>query len=297
MNHIVNNLWLGGQHDADELVRHNPERITAILNVRGPDAYQPSGRNQSLEHPGKAYKYIAAPDTGVISPRHVREALAWLKEQTDKHERVLIHCKHGISRSAGFLAAFMVESGISSSLEEARATIAAHRAVLPATQVPESAKPVVLVSESTGLPNRRAFDKGRASPFVAAVGVDLMKSFNDFYGSIAGDALLRRLAKILIDGRLEAYHDQGDQFLCKGESRQELDARLSQARRIFRQPFQTYADGRIQTIEGTTFSFAIGISLEESQAALRRAKQATTEKEPPEWMRRIVEMGGTSRGW
>ena len=52
MNHIVNNLWLGSQDDADELVRKNPEKITAILNVRGPDAYDPPGRNQAAEHPG-----------------------------------------------------------------------------------------------------------------------------------------------------------------------------------------------------------------------------------------------------
>ena len=297
MNHIINNLWLGSQHDADELVRHNPENITAILNVRGPDAYKPPGRNQAVEHPGKAYKYIPAPDTGVISPRHVREALAWLKEQTGKNQRILIHCKHGMSRSAGFLAAFMVESGISSSLEEARATIAAHRDVQPATQVPETAKPVVLVSELTGLPNRYAFDEGKTSPFVAVVGVDLMKTFNDFYGSIAGDALLRRIAKILIDAGLEAYHDHGDQFLCKGESRGKLEAKLSKAQRLFRQPFQTYADGRIQTIEGTDFSFSIGTSLEESQAALNRTKQTATTKQPPEWMRKIVEMGGSGQGW
>ena len=69
MDHIVENLWLGGQQDADDLIRNNPENITAILNVRGPDAYQPPGRNQSAEHPGKAYKWIPAPDTGLVSPR------------------------------------------------------------------------------------------------------------------------------------------------------------------------------------------------------------------------------------
>src|SRR5450755_1721176 len=121
MNHIVNNLWLGSQDDADELVRKNPEKITAILNVRGPDAYHPPGRDQAAEHPGKAYKWIPAPDIGIIYPRHVKEALVWLREQT--RERILIHCKHGISRSPGFLAAFMVESGTSSSLDEAKATI------------------------------------------------------------------------------------------------------------------------------------------------------------------------------
>ena len=51
MHHIVNNLWLGNQHDADELVRNNPEKITAILNVRGADAYYPPGRDQAAEHP------------------------------------------------------------------------------------------------------------------------------------------------------------------------------------------------------------------------------------------------------
>ena len=81
MHRIVNNLWLGSQQDADELVRNNPEMITAILNVRGPDAYDPPGRNQAAEHPGKAYKWIPAPDIETILPKHVREALLWLRAQ------------------------------------------------------------------------------------------------------------------------------------------------------------------------------------------------------------------------
>src|SRR5260370_34767899 len=165
MDHIVNNLWLGSQQDADELIRNNPENITAILNVRGPDAYHPPGRDQSAEHPGKAYKWLPAPDIGIVYRRLVKEALVWLREQTDKGERILIHCMHGISRSPAFLAAFMVESGISASLEEAKATIALHRHVLPATQIVEHG-PVVLTSALTGLANRQAFDDGKASPFV-----------------------------------------------------------------------------------------------------------------------------------
>src|ERR1035441_2416844 len=154
IHHIVNNLWLGSQRDADELIRKNPQNITAILNVRGPDAYKPPGRDQSAEHAGKAYKWIPAPDTSVIIPGHVKEALAWLQEQTEREERILIHCMHGISRSAGFLAAFMVKSGISRSVEEAVAAISVHRAVQPATEIVEYVKPVVLVSALTGLPNR-----------------------------------------------------------------------------------------------------------------------------------------------
>ena len=293
MHHIVKNLWIGSQRDADELVRNNPEKITAILNIRGPDAYDPPGRDQAAEHTGKAYKWIPAPDVGTISPKH----MLWLREQTDKRERILIHCKHGISRSPAFLAAFMVESGISPSLEAAKATISVHRPVQPATQIVEHVKPVLLISALTGLPNRQAFDEGKASPFVAIADVHLMRVFDDFYGHIAGDALLRRLAKILIRVGLDAYHDRGDEFLCKGESRQELTAKLSQARQIFREPFQVYADGRIQTIEGTDFSFGIGTSSEEEEAALNEAKKATARNEPPEWLRKIIGTGGPGRAW
>jgi len=301
MNHIVNNLWLGSQQDADQLIRKNPDgigiKITAILNVRGPDAYHPPGRDQSTEHPGKAYKWIQAPDIGVIYPKHVQEAIDWLQEQTDKGEQILIHCKHGISRSPGFLAAFMVASGISSSLEEAKATISTHRPVLPAAQVVDSAKHVSLISELTGLPNRQAFDQGKDSPFVAVVDNDLMKMFNDSYGQIAGDALLRRLAKTLISVGLDAYHHRGDEFLCKGESRQELSTKLSQARQIFREPFEVYGDGRIQEIEGTDFSFGIGATPEEERTALAEAKRAILSKEPPEWLRRIIGAGGRGQDW
>jgi GGDEF domain-containing protein len=296
MQHIVNNLWLGSQDDADKLVRHNPEKITAILNVRGADAYYPPGRDQSAEHPGKAYKWIPAPDIGTISPKHVREAMVWLREQTDKNERILLHCKYGISRSPAFLAAFMVESGISPNLEEAKAKISVHRRVQPAVLIVEHVKPVLLISALTGLPNRQAFDNGRASPFVAIADVDRMRIFNHCYGHIAGDALLRRLAKILISVGLDAYHQRGDEFLCKGECREELSTKLSQARQIFREAFQVYAEGRVQTIEGTDFSFGIGTNWGEQEAALNHARQEAA-REQPEWLRKIVGMGGAGGVW
>jgi len=297
MHRIVNNLWLGSQQDADELVRKNPENITAILNVRGPDAYYPPGRDQSGEHPGKTYKYIPAPDNGILSPKQVKEAQFWLSDQTNKGARILIHCKHGISRSPGFLVAFMVESGISASAEEAKAAISVHRPVLPAAQVAEYKAPVVLISALTGLPNRRAFDEGSVSAFVAIADVERMRLFNEFYGAIAGDALLRRLAKILIGVGLDAYHECGDEFLCRGESREELSAKLAHARRIFREPFQVYADGRIRTIEGTDFSFGIGADRQEREAALTEARKLAAAGASPEWLQKIIEAGGPEKAW
>jgi predicted protein tyrosine phosphatase len=297
MDHIVNNLWLGGQRDADDLVRSNPEGITAILNVRGPDAYRPAGRDQSAEHPRKAYKWIPAPDTGVVSPKHVKQAVAWLRQQTDKGERILIHCKYGISRSPAILAAFMVESGISASLEEATGAISVHRSVLPATQIVESVKRVILVSELTGLPNRRAFDDGKASPFVAIVDISRMRIFAEFYGQMPSNGLVRRLAQMLSGSGLDAYHDREDKFLCKGETQSELSAKLSQARRNFRAPFQVYANGRFQIIGAADFSIGLGTTLEEAANALGKAKKASAKSELPEWLRKIIGEGGLGRGW
>ena len=297
MHHIVNNLWLGSQQDADDLIRKNLENITAILNVRGPDAYHPPGRDQSPLHPGKAYKWIPAPDTGVLSPEHVREAVLWLQEQVDKQQRILIHCKHGISRSPGVLAAFMVKSGISSNLAQATATIKIHRNVQPASQMIESSVHAALTSALTGLPNRQAFDQGVKSAFVAMVDVDLMKIFNESYGRIAGDFLLRRLAKILISVGLDAYYDRADEFLCKGESREELNAKLSQARHLFQQGFETYAEGRIRTIEGADFSFGVGATHDEQQSALQQARNAKAGNESPEWLREVIATTSHGQGW
>jgi GGDEF domain-containing protein len=267
--------------------------ITAILNVRGPDAFRPPGRDQSSEHPGKAYKWIPAPDVERIYPNHVKEAVAWLREQTEKGERILIHCKHGLSRSPAFLAAFMVESGISSSLEAAQATILAHHPAIFATQVFESAVPVILISAVTGLPNRRAFDEGQPSPVVAIADVSYMRMFNETFGHIAGDKLLHRLAGIVKGVRLDAYHNSDDKFLCKAESAQELNAKLLQARHMFAEAFEVYAEGRIQTIEGTDFLFAIGTNVADAERALSEVKKTNAvRKLPPEWLRRIVASGG-----
>ena len=288
MHHIVDNLWLGNQEDADALIRHNPDAITAILNVRGPDAYRPAGHDQSAEHPGKAYKWIPAPDTGKVWPGHVAEAVAWLAQQTLDGRRILIHCKFGISRSPAFLAAFMVKSGLSADLDQARAAISARRHVLPAALMEEARPRVATVSTVTGLPNGQAFQEGKPSPWGAVADIDLMRSFNRYFGQIAGDALLRRLGRILIGAGLDAYHCQGDEILCKGRSREELTDKLARSRELFRESFQLYAEGRIQTIEGADFSYGVGATPHEQMARLEQAKKAKSGGVSPEWLRRVI---------
>ena len=72
---------------------------------------------------------------------------------------------------------------------------------------------------------------------------------------------------------------------------------FSKRGRSFRQSFQLYAEGRIQTIEGTDFSFGVGATLEEAQAAFQEVKKANARNESPEWLRKIVANAGRGQAW
>jgi GGDEF domain-containing protein len=140
---------------------------------------------------------------------------------------------------------------------------------------PEEMRRALLVSEKTGLPNRRAFDEGEASPYVAMSDVNGLKALNDEYGYAAGDILIHRFAEVLVSASLDAYHDKGDEFLCKGTSFRELNEKLTQAQRILReQPFVVSSvDDRITTINGADFCFGIGTNLKEAERSLRNQKE------------------------
>jgi GGDEF domain-containing protein len=140
---------------------------------------------------------------------------------------------------------------------------------------PEEMKRALLVSEKTDLPNKRAFEEGEPSPFVAMSDVNGLKTLNDEFGYTAGDVLIRRFAETLDSVGLDAYHDKGDEFLCKGTSYQELNKKLSQVHQILsQQPFAVAAlDGRITTIPGADFCFGIGTNLEEAERSLKNQKE------------------------
>ena len=141
---------------------------------------------------------------------------------------------------------------------------------------PEEMRHALLISDKTGLPNRRSFDEGDVSPWIAMSDVNGLKALNDEFGYSAGDALIRRFAEVLIRVGLDAYHDKGDEFLFKGKTYQDLNEKLSQAQRILRQePFPVLAvdGGRITTVPGADFCFGIGTDLKEAEVSLKRQKE------------------------
>jgi len=140
---------------------------------------------------------------------------------------------------------------------------------------PEEMTRALLTSEKTGLPNRRAFDEDVASPWVAMSDVNGLKELNDKFGYSAGDSLIGRFAEALVGIGLDAYHNQGDEFLFKGKSYRELNGKLSEVQRLLRaQPFAVQAlDGRITTIPGADFCFGIGTTLQQAERSLKHQKE------------------------
>jgi GGDEF domain-containing protein len=144
-----------------------------------------------------------------------------------------------------------------------------------AEMAPDEMRRALLVSDKTGLPNRRAFDEGEGSAFVAMSDLDSLKRTNDNFGYSTGDMLIRTFADVLVSVGLDAYHDKGDEFLCKGSSFQELTTKLSQAQQLLKSQklVAESMSGRIAKIEGAEFCFGIGTTLAEAERSLRHQKE------------------------
>ena len=106
--------------------------------------------------------------------------------------------------------------------------------------------------------------------------VNGLKALNDEFGYAAGDALIRRFAQVLVSVGLDAYHDKGDEFLCKGKTFEELNHKLSKAQRVMREEslmVLSVDGGRIETITGAELCFGIGPDVNEAELCLKRQKE------------------------
>ena len=125
----------------------------------------------------------------------------------------------------------------------------------------------------TGLPNRRAFDEAGSAPAVAMSDVDGLKALNT-YGYGVGDALLKAKAEVLLEAGLEAYHDKGDEFLCRGKTINELEGGLERAGALLRARTLVVkqSDGSTLSFSGADFSYGVGKDIHEAECRLQRHK-------------------------
>ena len=131
----------------------------------------------------------------------------------------------------------------------------------------------LLTSEVTGLPNRRAFEEAGAAQAVGMCDVDGLKAVND-YGYETGNALLWAIADALRETGLEAYHDKGDEFLCRGNQIEELKNKLEWAKAILRdRAILVYrSDGSTLSITGAAFTYGVGKDIGEAERDLKDHK-------------------------
>lgn len=165
----------------------------------------------------------------------------------------------------------MAEHPVNPQARERRVALKERRRV--AEMSPEEMRRELLTSEVTGLPNRRAFDEARPAAAVAMSDVDGLKALNK-YGYEVGNAILKAKANALRESGLEAYHDKGDEFLCRGNDIKELLVKLERARAILRDCAVVVerADGSTLSIAGADFSYGVGTDINEAEFALKTHK-------------------------
>ncbi|MGA8621313.1 MAG: hypothetical protein WB660_22665 [Candidatus Sulfotelmatobacter sp.] len=165
----------------------------------------------------------------------------------------------------------MAKNSVNHLLGERRVALEKRRHV--AEMSPEEMRRELLSSEVTGLPNRRAFGEAGPALAVAMSDVDGLKALNK-YGYDAGNAVLKAKADALREAGLEAYHDKGDEFLCRGSHIKELLAKLERARAILRDRtiFVERADGSTLSVTGSDFSYGVGTDIDEAESGLRSHK-------------------------
>jgi GGDEF domain-containing protein len=165
----------------------------------------------------------------------------------------------------------MSKHPVNSPMRERRVGLTKRRQV--AEMSPEEMRRELLTSEVTGLPNRRAFDEAGAAVAVAMSDVDGLKALNR-YGYEVGNAILKAKAEALGEANLDAYHDKGDEFLCRGTHLKELTAKLERARAILRKRtiLVELADGSTRPITGADFSYGVGQNMNEAESRLRSHK-------------------------
>lgn len=165
----------------------------------------------------------------------------------------------------------MAGNTVKSPAGERRVALGKRRRV--AEMSPEEMRRELLTSEVTGLPNRRAFDEAGLASVVAMSDVDGLHALNK-YGYAVGDAILKAKADALRKAGLEAYHDKGDEFLCRGNNATQLHANLERARACLRDRTIVVQrpNGGALSVRGADFSYGVGRDIHEAEFRLKRHK-------------------------
>jgi protein-tyrosine phosphatase len=105
---ITDDLAIGGSfRPADAEVLARELRIRAVVDLR----VEACDDAVVLERHGVAFLHLPTEDLCAVSPAMLGEGVTFAKRHLDRGERVLIHCEHGIGRSATLALCVLVARG------------------------------------------------------------------------------------------------------------------------------------------------------------------------------------------
>jgi protein-tyrosine phosphatase len=130
---VTPHVWIGRRLSDPEAAEAVRQGVTAVLDLTA---------EFSEARPLLATRYLNVPilDLTAPTPEQLRQCVAFLSENA-AGGIVYVHCKIGYSRSAAVVGAYLLESGMAASAEDAMARL---RAVRPSVVIrPEAARAIM----------------------------------------------------------------------------------------------------------------------------------------------------------
>jgi protein-tyrosine phosphatase len=105
---ITDALAIGGCFDAEDVEALAREHhVTVVVDLRA----EARDDEALLQRHGVAFLHLPTADHGAISPPMLRLGIAFVSRHLDAGRRALVHCQHGIGRSALLALCVLVERG------------------------------------------------------------------------------------------------------------------------------------------------------------------------------------------
>ncbi len=105
---ITDHLAIGGRFPG-ERTAHLAEalRVRAVIDMRSEDCDDEA----ALAQHGIAFLHLPTDDNAALTLAVLDRGVAFVRQQADRGRRTLIHCEHGIGRSATLALAVLVSEG------------------------------------------------------------------------------------------------------------------------------------------------------------------------------------------